>query len=771
MFDINTILSKLKAGIKITPEFEFLRKYDNVVKNSIFEQAEIDNLKSDLIKFAKEDGYEEGFSSDEMALFYDNAMDTAEKDRHYSLGGRTVKGWLNLISGESEKIREEVKNNPEFQKFSPAKQQFVMLIVENRLRFGNLYLDDVDNYLKEHFVEISYTDEEIEQIMPKLAEFNKIPTFSFDFMKKEDFMKFKDIDTDRVKYIIENKLYDYEQSHTFQSIALLDNETFEKAKPFLKLPMGTDFDGSDIEQLLKIPDGYERMVELAAHYKNENVNNLLSLAALPKEQYENIKDLLDKEIVLQDGKQRKLTTFELNDLSNLTKEQRDFAIKLMHIEGRSENNQLSLSYAKDIAKNMSEDVLNFIKENPNFTISLGKLSTDRLLHLKKDENSKELYKFDSKGLLETYRESFDKEKEELKVEIYNHRNNIKQESVFGKEAKTKHGEARAYHMKSEKLTYYDDNGKEIKTINTVKSALNGLPNQSVTYPDGKTVPAQYATYDSNSGARSTEKHFVSPDGTKTDYYYEETPDNTRIINYKVTDKDGKVLLDRTNTFQQVGDNKFVTSVNGRCFEIEFLENSIKITDSKTKKEHLIDIGSKFQTEKDKEVMINILKVVPGNQLIMMNHIPIKKLFYADGNENGGSWYPDTRTIGIGYRTEYSTTELEMMQSVFMHEFGHYLDSDIATGNTHIISDDPLLNELYKEEYESMIKNTTTEQSKYMSHLLEDGRTEATAESNMLLYAQEPAHNLRAMYYQMFFPKTIARMAELITERENSYLNS
>ena len=104
MIDINDIIKNLKAGMKITHDLEFLRKYDNVVQISIFEQEEIDMLKTDLVEFAKRDGYEEGLSNEEMGYFYDNAMNNEENTSFaYSPGVKTVKGWLNSVTGENKK--------------------------------------------------------------------------------------------------------------------------------------------------------------------------------------------------------------------------------------------------------------------------------------------------------------------------------------------------------------------------------------------------------------------------------------------------------------------------------------------------------------------------------------------------------------------------------------------------------------------------------------------------------------------------------------------
>ena len=41
----------------------------------------------------------------------------------------------------------------------------------------------------------------------------------------------------------------------------------------------------------------------------------------------------------------------------------------------------------------------------------------------------------------------------------------------------------------------------------------------------------------------------SPDGTRTQYLYENDPQGNRIVDYKITDKNGKVLLNKSQTFE------------------------------------------------------------------------------------------------------------------------------------------------------------------------------------------------------------------------------
>jgi len=317
----------------------------------------------------------------------------------------------------------------------------------------------------------------------------------------------------------------------------------------------------------------------------------------------------------------------------------------------------------------------------------------------------------------------------------------------------------------------------LKKIEITTGSLKGLPNQIIMHPNGIGEILQLAMLDPISGARNVQKHFTSPDGTQTEYFYEETPEGTRILNYKITDKDGNILLDKNSTFHQENENKFISSTNGHAYIIEFVNNNIKVTDSRSKKEYFIHLGDKLKNAvnpEDKNFVLNMLKYVPPEQLIMMNHIPLTEIGYWGENPiNNAHFFVDfeqeDREINIGKYDNYSTSEIEMLQNVFLHEFGHYVDSQIETGTTDYISGNEELLEIFKQEYENFIKYTTSQQQNDINYLIHNKKTELVAESNLLLNAQEPAHAMRAMYLQQYFPRTIAKIYNEINERAGLYL--
>ena len=74
----------------------------------------------------------------------------------------------------------------------------------------------------------------------------------------------------------------------------------------------------------------------------------------------------------------------------------------------------------------------------------------------------------------------------------------------------------------------------------------------------------------------------SSDMTRTQYRYEDDPKGNRIVDYKITTADGKVLMNQSQSFEVLGENKFRSSRNDKTYMIEFNKknNSIDITDEK-----------------------------------------------------------------------------------------------------------------------------------------------------------------------------------------------
>ena len=106
----------------------------------------------------------------------------------------------------------------------------------------------------------------------------------------------------------------------------------------------------------------------------------------------------------------------------------------------------------------------------------------------------------------------------------------------------------------------------------------------------------------------------------------------------------------------------------------------------------------------------------------------------------------------------------------MHEYGHYLDSEIDSENNNAISGDSELNAIFEEEFNAFIATSDGRQQAYISYFTEYDKVRAAqervAEGNMLLNTiPNKQFAIRSQYYQQNFPRTIAKIQELLNKRQ------
>ena len=318
---------------------------------------------------------------------------------------------------------------------------------------------------------------------------------------------------------------------------------------------------------------------------------------------------------------------------------------------------------------------------------------------------------------------------------------------------------------AETIARYDNNGNLLYTENMTRGKDGLTRNVSITYKNGNQIPVQWATNDAESGNTILQRNLISPDGTETNYYYEETPEGMKINEYKITDKDGSVLLNQRRTFMPVAGNpdKFISSVNDRIYEIEYSGNTVKITDKKENKVTTFDL-SKLTDTPSKDI-ITALKRLPGDALIDIKERKLKKI---DIDDMVPSWDKDNKVLYM-HSSEYSD-ETEQF-GVFMHEFGHFLDTKIDSEKFGEISQNPEFLKVYKEELENFKHSSTSLMQEYVDYFIDhDGdaigaQAETVAESNKILTS--PHTETRTYYLQQNFPKTIAKIAELLEKQQNN----
>ena len=302
----------------------------------------------------------------------------------------------------------------------------------------------------------------------------------------------------------------------------------------------------------------------------------------------------------------------------------------------------------------------------------------------------------------------------------------------------------------------DKNGKTIKTEYMTTSEVKGVYDIKNVYPNGKVEQVSSGKIDKKTGIVSVKRDMKSLDGTRTEYLYENDPQGNRIIDYKITDENGKTLLNYSQSFEVIDDNHFVSSKNGEVYDIKLSndKNILTVTDKNTNKENKLNLGKMLRG--DKAAMISLLKKFPGEELINLKDTT--KILKGASNMEDCCYWPDKREIDI----------VDDLYSV-LHELGHAKDFD--TGN-EVLTGRKDVQEVFDKEREAFNKAFPNAQRDHINYFIDvkdhysgfrGGLEETVAESNAILNSYNGQMDIaaRAQYMQQYFPKTIAKLSTLL----------
>ena len=312
-------------------------------------------------------------------------------------------------------------------------------------------------------------------------------------------------------------------------------------------------------------------------------------------------------------------------------------------------------------------------------------------------------------------------------------------------------------------------GKVVRKEYTAPSEVNGV--FDIVYEDAKGNKTQVSEghYDKKTGITTVKKNMTSLNGTRTTYSYEDDPKGNRIVDYKITDKNGKVLLDKSSTFEVVNDNKFISTRNNEKYEITVDKHDINVVDmNNPKRQARISIDNQIKGNKEK--IMKSLKAMPGEELFKVAQTT-KKLV---GNKDVLESYYDP-----------SNKEIHSGENLFviLHELGHARDyrdvdgsSDEAYADTvdMAIQEDPEVQKVYDKERKAFNKAFPDTRRDHIDYFINKvthyggelgGLGETIAESNALLTTPK-THELlaiRSQYLQQYFPETIAKLSEKLSQ--------
>ncbi len=341
----------------------------------------------------------------------------------------------------------------------------------------------------------------------------------------------------------------------------------------------------------------------------------------------------------------------------------------------------------------------------------------------------------------------------------------------------------------------DNQNRLIRKETYEKSNVDGMFNVKYEFPNGKVRDVSKVVKDKTTGAVLIEKDMRSPDMTRTQYRYEDDPNGNRIIDYKITSPDGKVLMNQSQSFEVLGENKFRSSRNDRTYFIELDEktNTLSVTDEQKKEKSEIKLQD-FVNGDEKKIS-NMLKTISGDELINLKNNVLR---IDEIDEKLRSYCKSDFNIDLDNPNFDSNEPILMYSSlaisddpfVFLHELGHatdvggkpfFMSRDEDTGELGMIVDGAIRNdkdfkEIYEQERQNFLKEFPTNEREHINYFIADeaapkrpqlGKIETIAETNALLntYQSTDVIGIRTQYLQQHFPRTIAYLSKKLTPME------
>lgn len=308
-------------------------------------------------------------------------------------------------------------------------------------------------------------------------------------------------------------------------------------------------------------------------------------------------------------------------------------------------------------------------------------------------------------------------------------------------------------------TYYDKNGKILKTKIYSESAVDGIYNIKELTPDGKIKTISGVTR--NSDGIFIRKNLESLDGTKSNIFYYEGTNGNVEYSYQIIDKEGKELLKHHRTTQKVDANHSITRVNGKEYQVKYSDDFIEIFDNTSKTKTKLDL--KKLNPENIEVLNDMLHSLPADELINVDKY-VNKLILTNRIES--SMHEITKDMHIGPH-----------KFIFEHELGHAKDYNLTSIENILISSSKqpeskiagskYLQKIFFDELALLKENTSECIQDFVSYFAKGegehyagrlgGLKETIAETNAIQVSEKfhPFTKMRTQILQEYFPKTIA----------------
>ena len=422
-------------------------------------------------------------------------------------------------------------------------------------------------------------------------------------------------------------------------------------------------------------------------------------------------------------------------------------------------------------RNATRFIQNKFEPTKEFTIGFGKEGLNKIEEIiDKQTPIGKYYKFDAdsgKMIEETESKMVLHYPVQLKTRTFDYKNNKDVDKVENLDMKG------FLTVAKQVVTTNDKDGNMIKKEIITPSEIKGTFDVEVVHANGKKEQISKASIDKKTGIKTIKRDMKSEDGTRTQFLYEDDPQGNRIVDYKITDKNGKILMGRSQSFEVVDDNHYISSQNGYKYDISVSDDKFTVKDLHHETQAEIKFNKKFKGNKNE--IIKVLKQVPGEELFEVVD-SVNKLKGKDKSSVLNSAYsPLSRNINVGN---------DLM--VFLHELGHAKDFQVKNGKKYLkdtakamFSDNKDIQKTFVEERKQFNETHSDAERQHIDYFTQakghyggkwGGLAEVVAETNALTntYTDEPVEALgtRLQYLQQHFPKTIAAIKDAMNWKDD-----
>jgi len=311
---------------------------------------------------------------------------------------------------------------------------------------------------------------------------------------------------------------------------------------------------------------------------------------------------------------------------------------------------------------------------------------------------------------------------------------------------------------SKEKIFKDKAGKVIKTEFTEPSDIEGIYNIKVKNANGNEEILSEGKIDIKTGVSTVVKNMTSLNGTKTEYFYQSDKNGNRTSSYKITSKNGKILLNNNEKFTVISDKKAISEKNCESYEMTYNQDKISIQHNGKTTE--IDLYNFARGD------ISPLFKLSGDELLQMKNNVTK----FGGNRGSFAAYNV-------FNKDVNTSDNNL--STLLHELGHA--KDYRNKDMEISGDENFVKvfEKEKEAFTKAFSNAERTQFEYFirpcgHHAGADGgKVECIAEANSLLNCcpDDKSTAMRKHLLQQYFPESIAVLSNLLNKFSDKPLST